>query len=225
MDVFNLPNKTFFNRVIPKYAFDEQTNSKQKKLISDAIQRITWTNKLSPDTVNLPGKEIIEIQLFKIELKIKSDISKLIQIIDRAIPYPIIFWVQHNDIAYLSASSKHAHATNENIAIVDWTFTSEWFQIDECLFKINLKKDLDEVFKDFCEQLTGRENIKKQTLEEVQQNEQQISKLKKEIDSLKSAISKCKQFNKKVELNMALGKKETELETLLHHQNQNVYKI
>ena len=216
MSFFDLPNKTFFNRVIPKNAFDEYTNSKQKKLISDSIQRITWSNKISTDTVNLSGRDIKEIQLFKLELKSKSDISKIIQIIDRSIPYPIIFWIQYNEEAYLSASSKHAHATNENIAVVDWTFTSDWFQIDQCGFKINLKKDLDEVYKDFCVQLTGRVNPKKQTLQEVHQNEVQLNTLNKEIDSLKSAIAKCKQFNKKVELNMSLKKKEAELNTFLN---------
>ena len=69
--MFNLPKSTRIQKVIPKNAFDSYTNTRQRKLFSEKIQRITWTNKIAFDTVNITGVDISEIQVFKIELKEK----------------------------------------------------------------------------------------------------------------------------------------------------------
>ena len=91
MSFFNLPKQTQVNKSIPKKTFDSYINSKQKKLFIDIIDKIKWTNKLSTETINLEGKEISEIQVFEIILRRKEDIEKLLEIIDKSIPYHIIF--------------------------------------------------------------------------------------------------------------------------------------
>lgn len=214
MDFFNLPERTKVGRVIPKNAFDEYTNTKQKKLFTDFIQRITWTHKLSADTVNLEAKDIQEIQVFKVELKRKSDILKILEIINKAIPYHIVFWVEHNREAYISTASKHPHPTNEDVSVIDWTFTSDWFLKNENSFSLNLKGSIDEVFKDLCVQLTGKPELGKQSMNSILKNQQEIDRLKKEITKLKSAISRSKQFNEKVDLNLKLKTVEKELKKI-----------
>ncbi|WP_053970232.1 DUF4391 domain-containing protein [Mangrovimonas sp. ST2L15] len=215
MDFFNLPVRTKVGRVVPKNAFDEYTNTKQKKLFTDCIQRISWTHKLSADTVNLDAKDIQEIQVFKVELKQKSDILKILDIINKAIPYHIVFWVEYNGEAYISTASKHLHPTNDDIAVIDWTFTSDWFNKDDNSYEINLKGSLDAVFKDLCVQLTGKPELGKQSLGSILKNQQEVDRLKKEISKLKSAISRSKQFNDKVELNIKLRQAEKLLESIL----------
>jgi hypothetical protein len=211
MVFFNLPERTKVGRVIPKNAFDQYTNTKQKKQFTDFIQRIVWSNKLSADTVNLDSSEIQEIQIFKIELKQKTEVSKLLEIINKSIPYHIVFWVAYEQKAYISTASKHPHPTNENQSVIDWTFTSDWFLKDNNTYSFNLKGSLDEVFKDLCVQLTGRPDLKKQSLDLILKNQQETDRLKKEINRLKSAISNCKQFNEKVQLNLRLKEVEKEL--------------
>lgn len=211
MDFFNLPPSTKVGRVVPKNAFDEYTNTKQKKLFTEDIQRITWTHKLSPDTINLEAKDVEEIQVFKIELKEQSDIFKILEIINRAIPYHIVFWVQFEDQAYISTAAKHAHPANEDISVIDWTFTSDWFPISNSPYKFNLKSSLDAVYKDFCVQLTGKTDLSKKSMESILLEQQKTDQLKKDISKLKAAIRKSKQFNEKVELNMKLKGLEKEL--------------
>jgi Domain of unknown function (DUF4391) len=60
------------------------------KQMVDLIERIKWSNKLSRETINLEGKEIQEIQIFEIELRKQDDITGLLQVVDKAISYPII---------------------------------------------------------------------------------------------------------------------------------------
>lgn len=214
MDFFNLPIRTKVGRVIPKNAFEEYTNTKEKKLFTDCILRISWTHKLSADTVNLKANDIQEIQVFKVELKQKSSIPKILEIIHKSIPYHIVFWVEHNQEAYISTASKHQHPTNNDVAVIDWIFTTDWFKINETPYSLNLKVSLDQIFKDLCLQISGRSDLQNETLNEVIHRQEKLERLNREIAKLKSAILKNKQFNKKVELNIKLRQLESEAEIL-----------
>ena len=211
MELFNLPLRTKVGRVIPKNAFDEYTNTKQKKEFTDYIQRITWTNKLSKDTINLDGRDVQEIQVFRVELKLKTDITKVLEIINKAIPYHIVFWVEFNNNAYIKTAAKQPHPTNDNISVIDWTFTSDWFEKNKNSYMLNLTGGLDSVFKDLCVQLTGKADLSEKPMDLILENQQEVDRLQKEIARLEAAISRSKQFNKKVELNLRLRKAEKEL--------------
>lgn len=211
MEFFNLPAQAKVGRVVPKNAFDAHTNTKQKKLFTDCVQRITWTHKLSPDTVNLTAKEVAEIQVFKIALKQRSDITKLLEVIDKAVPYAIVFWVEHEGQAYLSAASKHPHPLNEDRSVVDWRFTSDWFLVEASPYALRLAVSLDAVLKDLCLQIVGRPDLSDRPMREILEHQQTVAHLRHEIERLKSAISKSKQFKEKVALNLRLRELEGEL--------------
>ena len=211
MSFFNLPKQTQVNKSIPKNAFDNYINSKQKKLFVDIIERIRWTNKLSVETINLEGKEISEIQIFEVALRQKDNIEKLLEIIDKSIPYHIIFVLNFEDQVKISIAQKHLHPTNENNTVIDWTFKSEWLNKDLIKYQLNLKGTLDSVIKDFCIQLSGKKEDVDLSLNELVEKESQIEKLEKEINKLKSQIKRTKQFNQKVELNALLRQREMEL--------------
>lgn len=214
MGYFSLPITTKVNKVVPKNAFDNYTNTKQKKAFTERIARITWTNKLSKETTNLISKEITEIQIFLIELKVKEDIQVVLDIIDKSIPYPIIFSVKFGEEFYFSTSTKHSHPVNEDNAVIDWTFRTNWINKDNHGFTINLKKDLDSVYKDFCVQLTGKSSLDKNSLIKIVDYQRQVDLLEKNILKLKLSIKKTKQFNRKVELNDELNKNKRELKRL-----------
>jgi len=214
MDFFNLPSRTKVGRVVPKNTFDEYTNTKQKKQFTDGIQRITWTHKLSSETVNLEAKDIKEIQVFKVELKEQTDILNILEIINKAIPYHIVFWVEYDQQSYVSTASKHPHPTNEDTSIIDWTFTSKWFNKVQNTFSFNLKGSLDSVFKDICVQLTGKPELGSKSMTSILENQQELDRLKKDISRYKKAISRTKQFNKQVEMNLHLKDLEKELKSL-----------
>ena len=215
MELFSLPNTAKVNRVIPKNAFDAYTNTKQKKLFTDQILRITWLQKLSPDTVNLEGKEIKEIQIFKIELKVREEIQPLLEIIDKAIPYNIIFLIEESDSIYLSTSTKHPHPVNADNSVIDWTFKTSWFLQKENTYSLHLKKSLDAVYHDFCIQLAGKKSMARKSLQDLVQYNKQIDTLEKEIMQIKRNIKNSKQYKYKVELNVLLKQRSKELQSLI----------
>lgn len=217
MEIFDLPDKVKVNKVVPKNAFDSFTNSKQKQLFTDLIKRITWEYKISEATTNLPAKEIKEIQVFYIELKEKQEVRGILDIIDKAIPYPIIFLVNWNNDFYFTTSTKHAHPINENISVIDWTFKSDWFQKENIgNFTLPLKKSLDNVYEVFCFQLAGENKNNTSTLPELVKHHERLATLKTAIDQLQKKIKGAKQFNKKLELNQELNNKKKELQALIN---------
>lgn len=215
MELFSLPHTTKVNRVIPKNAFDSYTTAKQKKLFTDLIARITWTHKIATDTVNLEAKDITEIQLFRIELKAKEDIQPVLDIIDKAIPYHIIFVVEHEHLIYLSTSAKHPHPVYEDNAVIDWTFKTDWYAPAENKYAINLKKSIDAVYQDFCIQLSGKSSVASRPIQDLIAYKKQVSTLEKEIARLRSGIASSKQFKDKVALNLKLKAVEEQLRGLM----------
>lgn len=210
MRVFTLPATSIVNRFVPKNSFDAFLNTKQKKLFTDKVLRITWSYKLAAETVNLDGKEIKEIHVFDVELKEKEDIEEILLLIQKVIPYTLIFIVRHGAEYYLSTSVKHSNAKNEDFAVIDYTFSSDWILNTNKPHTITLQNNLDWVFKDFCDQFKSVGAITG-SLEELVKEQKQNDKIQKEIRKLKSQIAKCKQFNKKVELNMRLKELEGKL--------------
>lgn len=202
--MFKLPSSTIVDKIVPKSSFDEYATTKQKKLLSSVVARIKWLNKISTQTVNLQGKEVNEIQVFELELKEQTNVNELLLLINRVIPYPILFILRHNEEVMYSISKKHTHPTNENQAVVDWTFSTSWKNVVEDEFEISLSNSLDSVFQDICFKISGKNQGKEKDIETLIAKEQQLKQLNSEIEKTQKAIEKCRQFNKRVELNQKL---------------------
>lgn len=218
MNFFKLPPQTIANKVIPKNAFDAYTTSHQKKKLAEFVERIRWSNKLSAETINLSGKEISEIEIFEIQLRKREEITDLLAVFDKAIPYPIIFIIYYGDQAYISTSIKHPHPVQEDISIVDWTFKIDWMQIQDITLSFDLKKNLDHIYQDFCNQLSSG-IFRAKSIHELVAFEQQHLQLLKKIEKVKSTIKRTVQFNLKVELNQELKKLEGDLAKLKKSSN------
>lgn len=212
--MFDLPASTIVDKTIPKNTFDEYASSKQKRLFTNVVAKIKWANKLSQQTINLHGNEIKEIQIFEIELKERSNISELILLMNRVIPYPILFEIKHEDFLMYSIAQKHSHPTNENQAVVDWSFTTEWKTQKESSFVLQLANNLDFVFSEICFQISGKQSFKDRDVLKLIELEQKMKQLNFSIDKLAASIKTCKQFNRKVELNRQLRILRTEKKDL-----------
>lgn len=212
MSYFKLPVQAKKDKSIPKNAFYDYASSKQKQLFVDVIDKIKWQYELAPDTINLEGEEVLRLQVFEVSLKHKKNIDAILPIIERAIPYHIIFVISFDDQVMIYTSQKHAHPINENNAVVDWVFKSDWTDRSASKYNIVLKESLDKVFSDFCFQLTDNsEETSKKNLKALIEKEQKIQELTNQILKLKSQIKRTKQFNKKQPLNNQLNKLKREL--------------
>ena len=190
--------------------------SKQKSMFTKDVAKIIWSNSLSHKTINLPGRDIQEIQIFTLELKEQKDIKPVLDIIDRAIPYHIIFIVEYSGWIYLSTSAKHSSPLNESRSIIDWTFKTPWFKSAENNYNLDLQKSLDGIFTNFCNQLSIHPNKDIKDMPELISYNSKLYEAMKKIESLKKKISSCSQFNKKVEMNIKVKELQEKLSELRH---------
>ena len=96
--LYNFPKAAGFGRMLAKskiYAH-ATPSSKVKELFVKEIEKITWSYKLSPTTINLPASEgVQEIQVFTISLKTGKLSPDVLHTIDKAIPSPILFELKY----------------------------------------------------------------------------------------------------------------------------------
>lgn len=199
-----LPKTTFVNKFIAKSKFSEKTEIKPKikKEFTNKIQRITWKYKIAESTINIKKtKRIEEIQVFEIELKEQKIPKNILKLIDKAIPYPILYvFTYKDDFAY-------------GISLIESSdnyYFSEWNQkIDFNFSAINLEIVYQNIIKSFITPETVRSES---NFDEIIEKDKKIKILNKEIEVLESKIKKEKQFNRKDELNRQLLEKREELE-------------
>lgn len=113
--MLGLPKTTEFGRRIPKQKFYEHldVSSEVKHLFVEQIRLITWSNKLSPQTMNIAeGQTVSEIEVFHIKLTGQELDKRTLELMDKQIPYHILFLLERPDgTARLSVSYKEAALT------------------------------------------------------------------------------------------------------------------
>lgn len=92
--LYRWPEAAAHGRVVPKSRIYDHTRVAQRlrdHFVAE-VQRITWSYKLAETTVNLPATEAVpEIQVFSIEVKGEDVADAVLETVDRAIPFPIVF--------------------------------------------------------------------------------------------------------------------------------------
>lgn len=202
---FQLPKSTLVNQFIAKSKFYEKANlsSKLQNEFVNKIQKITWQYKLSEKTIGIDKTDTVEeIQIFELTLKEQIIPKNILKVMDKAIPYQILYVFTYEDHFAYGITLKDK--TNfQNYYFSDWDE-----EIDFDFTGINLEKVYQKLIKAF---ISG--DVKaSDDFEVIVDSDNKIKALKVEIEALNKKIKKEKQFNKKVELNKILLTKLSELE-------------
>jgi hypothetical protein len=212
-----LPANAIVDKFIAKTKFYQKTfiSSKLKNEFTDKIQKITWKYKLSEDTLGINKTEnVTEIQIFEIELKEQRIPKTVLKVIDKAIPYPILYRFLFKDNVAFGITLKGTILKNiagtENLN--QGYYFSEWNEALEFDFT---STDLEKVYQKLIKLFIRDEVKSDKNFEAVIKTDSQIKSLEKEITLLSNKISKEKQFNKKVELNKSLLDKKQQLKSLI----------
>jgi len=200
--MFDLPKKCFVNKFIPKKTFYERVgfSSNIKDDFVNIIDKIIWLYKISPDTLGVnKTKQVEEIEIFELYLKIRVLPKTVIKIISKSIPYPVLFVIKYKDEVCYSIKA-------------DDNFFTDWNEQINFNFKgINLEYIYEQIVKTIIREEKNNNNFSEILIQKSKREE-----LLKQIQMLKKKIKTEKQFNKKVELNKLLGNLEKEMGELLN---------
>lgn len=198
---FNLPKEALVNKFVAKTRFYEKTNlsSKIKKEFVDKVQKITWKYKLAESTIGITNTETVtEIQIFEIELKERIFPKNVLTVIDKNIPYQILYRLVHDgDVAYGITLKEGSEFGN--------FYFSEWNE--PLLFDfsgINLENVYHKLVKAFLrDEAKNEDDFIAMVAKDIE-----IKTLEYEIAALESKMRKEKQFNRKIEIHKVLLKKK-----------------
>lgn len=103
--------------------------------------------------------------------------------------------------------------------VVSTYYQSEWMKENELDIDILKGLNLEEVYKNLIKQLIPIKNTLEDDIEKLMELDRKRENLEKEIKKLEKRMNKERQFNRKVELNIELQKKQKELEQFLQRNN------
>ena len=199
----HLPKSTEINKFVAKTNFYKRANITPKihDFIEQQLDRITWVNKVAPTTMNISSGDVVEFQVFHIQLK-TPDLDNAVPIfIQKSVPYPILFVISGARGVRVIAVTKNADSKPVIIA-TDWKPS----------LSLELKgNSTDTIYKNYLIQLSpsfaavGGDTDK----------HSEATRIKRGIDALSAKIKRETQINKRQELARERHELEVKLKELL----------
>lgn len=216
--MLGLRKSTEFNKRIPKQKFYEHLSVTPaiKAAFAEQIKIIYWRNKLAATTLNLsPGELVTEIEVFELRLTSTALDENVLRLIDREIPYHILFLLGYNGKYQAAMGYKETAGSGKVAFKVDRYYRTEWLTEEELPLHLE-GLTIDAVYENFIrqiagEQLAGGENT---TLKESVEQQKQREQIEKQIAALELMMKKEKQLNRKMELKAEIKRLKTRLEVL-----------
>ena len=199
----HLPKSTEFNGFVAKTNFYRRANITPKihNFIEQQVDRITWSNKVAPTTMNISSGDVVEFQVFHIQLK-TPDLDNVVPIfIQKSVPHPILFVISGARGVRAVAVTKNADSKPVIIA-TDWKPS----------LSLELKgNSTDTIYKNYLLQLSPSFAA----VDGDTDKHSEATRIKRGIDALSAKIKRETQINKRQELARERHELEVKLKELL----------
>lgn len=201
--MFIYPAKAALNRQVPKtklYANVKPSKTVKEKFVSQ-ISEIVWKFKLSPETTNLAARDgFTEIQVFEIILKEPELSTEVLSVIDKAIPYPIIFNLRYDKRIKSVAAYKRPAQDGSGAWVLEEYFETDWTESDTSTTPLPIALDLKSLYEQMVFAFIKFTPRNGECLESMVERVRQIRRCNRELRALAAKVNSEKQFNRKVEL-------------------------
>jgi hypothetical protein len=215
--MFNFPPQAKVGRILPKnkiYQHGRLSTALRERFVTQ-VEQITGQYKLAPETINLPERGgVAEIEVFDIVLKTDALDEDVLRAIDRAIPLPIIFQLQHGQRIRTAAAHKRPSAAEAGKWVIDGYFASAWQPVDAERQALPIAIDLHSLYEQLLRSLLPQAARPGEILPEQLQRLNRLRSRRNDYDKLEARLRKEIQFNRKVALNAELRELRAEIEQL-----------
>lgn len=213
--MLGLPKSTEFNKRIPKQKFYENLSVVPaiRKVFTEQIKTIYWRNKLAATTLNLaPGEQVTEVEVFEVRLTSSDLDENVLRLIDREIPYHILFLLEHKGKYQAVMGYKETAGSGKAAFKVDRYYRTEWLCEEDLPLHLE-GLTLDTVYENFLRQIAGEKLsvVENMTLKESVEQQKQQEQLEKQITALETKMKKEKQLNRKVEIKAELKRLQNQI--------------
>jgi len=137
-DVFltalDLPSASRVDQRVPKKLLLENgaPTASDKRNINEGIDELLWLAALKPTTVGIPeyrddAREYLEIAVLRLTLRADAKATRLIELVHRAVPYPVFLLAEQNEEPGLSLAHKRWSQGEVGKTVLDGQMVSvEW---------------------------------------------------------------------------------------------------
>lgn len=207
------PKTTIIGKKIPKQRFYDnvELSTSLKNKFVEQIDGIVFTNKFSKDTLNISKTdEVEEVFVFDITLKEKKfidEIEGVLTVIDKSVPYPILYQFNTGDFVVYKIAYKKRNQNDINKSVVEIYLTKK-ISIDEL---DSFKKEFDGIFNALNMKILYENILKlflheqKGSVEESVKDEKNYLAVKNEINRLEKLMHREKQPDKQYELHKKIN--------------------
>ena len=213
--MFTYPKQAEFNRPVPKtkiYAH-AKPSKRVKELFVAQVGEILWKYKLSPETINLPPRNgINEIQVFEIALRTPQIDPAVLNVIDKAIPFPLVFLLTHAGQVSFAASYKRPSEADTAKWVIEACFQTVPQPMDAERPPLPVALDLAGLYEQIVRRhipLPARRG--EGIVDHVARFNMLAAKMKAR-QQMEARLVQEKQFNRKVEMNASVRALNEEIE-------------
>ncbi|SEH05230.1 DUF4391 domain-containing protein [Candidatus Venteria ishoeyi] len=215
--LYNFPKAATFGRMLAKSKiYDHATpSSKVKELFVKEVEKIIWSHKLSPATINLPASDgVHEIQIFTILLRTGELSQEVLHTIDKAIPSPILFELKYGGKIKYAASYKQPSEADKSKWVLSSYFLSDWVKEDGPSTELPVVLNMGTLYQSLLTSISPLPFRQGEKLDDLVSRVDLLRVKEREAEKVESRIKKEKQFNRRVELNRTLNALKQEIEQL-----------
>lgn len=113
IQAFDLPASSRVDQRVPKKLLLESgaPTAADKRLINDGVEDLLWLAALKPTTIGVPEhrddvREYLEIAVLRISMRAAAKAARLVELVHRAVPYPLLLLTEQGERLELSAAHK-----------------------------------------------------------------------------------------------------------------------
>ena len=239
IDALALPGDARVDQRVPKKLLTEHgaPTAADKRQIQDGIEELLWVAALKPTNIAVPVfrddvREYLEIAVLTATLRAGAKPTRLIELIHRAIPYPVVLWTEQGGAISLSLAHKRRSQGEAGEVVVEDVRRTAPFHpksstAEEALFLASLAvsglphRDLFALYQGWLDrvasleaaQITGAftppdSDGRAQALRDGLDTR---ARLQRDLAALRAKAEKEKQLNRRVELNLEIKRLEAKV--------------
>jgi hypothetical protein len=138
IDALRIPPDARVDQRIPKKRFVESgaPTAADKRRLLEGIDEATWRAALKPTNIGVPAwrdgvRQYEEIEVLSVDLREEAKPARIVELMHRAIPYPVVLVVQRGASACLSLAHKRVSLGEAGRFVVESVVTSEFLTTPE----------------------------------------------------------------------------------------------
>jgi Domain of unknown function (DUF4391) len=237
----DLPTASRVDQRVPKKLLLENRapTPADKRHINDGIEELLWLAALKPTTIGVPAyrdeaHDYLEIAVLRLTLRTGAKVTRLVELVHRAIPYPVLLLTEQGAKPGVSAAHKRwsqgeagKTVLEGEVIAVDWDARRDadwWFAFRDALaldrqphatLYALYQGWIDTLLALNAARMTGVFAVARDAEHAAARRDAlgECARLDAEIARLRTSAAKEKQMTRQVELNLELKRVESHLAT------------